>query len=500
MNDVQILDPADAVALIQNGATVAFAASGGGLLEPDTICQAVRRSFEDEEQPRDLTLIHALGIGDGNAKGLNAFGSPGMLSRIIGGHWSWAPSLQRLAETGAVDSHVWPAGVISTWMREIGAGRPGLITRTGIDTYVDPRETPDDLVQLISLGDKEYLWYRPIPVDVAVVRATYADRAGNLVFDREAAKLDVLAAAQAAAADNGTVIAQVEEVVDRGELDPRSVHIPGLLVDVVVPSPNQWQTYAGKYDPTLSGERRSHGIRLVETDHLAKKIIARRAAQEVRSGDTIGLGFGASAGVANVLDVTGRLDHVTVCIEQGHVGGLPESGDLFGASRNSQAILSSTDTFDMIGGGVIDVALLGMGETDRGGAINVSHLGTVVGPGGFIDIAQNAARLVFCGTFTAAGLRISATDGRLSIDNEGSIRKFVARVRAATLRTASPVCRATSVTWVTERAVFQLEGDRLTLTEIAPGVSVEADILDQMEFRPKIESLRTMDPSLFQEL
>lgn len=493
-----IFEPDDAVQSIPDDATIAFAASGGGLVEPDALCQAMRRRFERDGHPRNLTLIHALGIGDGQSRGLNAFGVPGMVRRIIGGHWSWAPPLQQLAETGAVEAHVWPAGVISTWLRELGACRPGLITKTGLDTFVDPDETPDAMVERVILGSDTYLWYRPLDVDVAIVRASRADTAGNLVFDREAAKLDVLAAAQAAAANDGTVIAQVEEVVAAGELDPRTVHVPGLLVDSVVPVVDQWQTYAGKYDPTLSGERRTIDISFPETDHLAKRVVARRAAREVRDGETIAVGFGASADVVNVLAAQGRLNRVTICIEQGHIGGVPEAGDLFGAARNSQAILSSTDTFDMISGGVLDLALLGMGETDVSGAINVSHLGSVVGPGGFIDIAQNAGRLVFCATFTTKGLRLSLANGGLCIDSEGHIQKFVNVVQAATLRTASPVCRATSVTWVTERAVLEFVDGRIELTEVAPGVSVNDDILAHMGFAPRVTSPRTMDASLFQ--
>ena len=492
-----ILDPDDAVRLIPDGATIAFAASGGGLVEPDGLCQAIRRRYEHCEQPRDLTLIHALGIGDGETKGLNAFGSPGMVRRIIGGHWSWAPPLQRLAESGAVEAHVWPAGVISTWLRELGARRPGLITRTGLDTFVDPNETPDALVERVILGGRAYLWFRPIEVNVAIVRASRADTEGNLVFDREAAKLDVLAAALAASAGDGTVIAQVQEVVEVGALDPRTVHVPGLLVDVVVPIAEQWQTYAARYDPALSGESRAAQISLTETDDLAKRIVARRAAQEIRKGETIAVGFGASAEVVNVLAAQGRLDDVTICIEQGHIGGVPEAGDLFGAARNSRAILASTDAFDMISGGVVDLALLGMGETDASGAINVSHLGALVGPGGFIDIAQNADRLVFCGTFTAKGLRLGLLDGGLCIQEEGQIHKFVSEVRAATVRTASPACRATSVTWVTERAVFEFIDGRIELTEVAPGVSISEDIAAHMGFAPRITRPQVMDAGLF---
>ena len=493
-----ILEPDDAIASIRNGATIAFAASGGGLLEPDALCQAIRRRYENTGEPRDLTLVHALGIGDGQVRGLNAFGAEGMVRSVIGGHWSWAPSLQHLAKAGHVEAHVWPAGVISAWLRELGARRPGLITQTGIDTFVDPVESPDSMVERISLDGVDHLWFRPTNIDVAIVRASRSDTAGNLVFDREAAKLDVLAAAQAATANGGAVIAQVEEVVELGDLDPRAIHVPGLLVDIVVPVANQWQTYASKYDPTLSGELRATNISLTETDHLGKRIVARRAAQEVIDGEIIALGFGASADVIGVLAAENRLDAVTICIEQGHIGGVPEAGDLFGAARNSQAILSSTDTFDIIGGGILDLALLGMGETDATGAINVSHLGTVVGPGGFIDIAQNAARLVFCGTFTAKGLHLSISDGQLRIESEGSIQKFVDAVQAASVRTASPACRATSVTWITERAVFEFTQGELELVEVAPGISIADDIIAHMGFAPRVKNPRLMNPALFE--
>ncbi len=497
MKAVPVLDADEAVAQIPDGSTIAFAASGGGILEPDALCQALGRRYVREGAPGELTLVHALGIGDGKERGLNALAEPGMVRRIIGGHWSWAPPLQELASSGAIEAHVWPAGVISTWMREIGAGRPGVVTRIGIDTFVDPRENPDDLIEVVTLGDRDYLWFKPQRIDVALIRASRADRFGNLSFDDEAAKLDVQAAALAAAADGGRVIAQVREVCEPGELDPRRVHIPGLLVDAVVVEPDQWQTYAAPADAVLSGATRAELTSVEETSNVAKRIIARRAALEVAAGDTIAVGFGASADVVNVLAQQGRLDDITICIEQGHIGGVPEAGYLFGAARNSYAIIPSTETFDMIGGGVLDVALLGMGETDRTGAVNVSHLGTVVGPGGFIDIAQNAARLVFCGTFTAKGLVLGTDANGLRIESDGEVEKFVERVQAATVRTGSPACRATEVTWVTERCVFRLIDGQLALVEYAPGVSVSDDIVAHMGFEPVMANPTVMDSSLF---
>lgn len=317
--------------------------------------------------------------------------------------------------------------------------RPGLVTATGLDTFVDPRHgggkfTPsatEDLVELLALDGREYLRYKPFPVDVAIVRGDSIDPSGNVTCSGEAAQLDALAVAQAAKACGGRVIVQVKNLLDR-PIDPRLVHIPAVLVDDVVHAPAQWQTYAGEFDPELSGDAANAGFDATDHDPI-RMLIARRAAAEVRDGDVLNVGFGVSALVVDALAEQDRLDDVTLAIEQGLIDGIPVSGDLFGAARGPKVVHSSTTQFDLFSGGLLDVSCLGMAEVDVTGAVNVSKIGGgIVGPGGFIDISQNSPRVVFCGTFTARGLDIEIVGGELVIRREGRCRS------SSTASTRSP--------------------------------------------------------------
>jgi propionate CoA-transferase len=464
-----------AVAWIPEGATIALTGSGGGVLEPHALIAALERRFLATASPRRLTLVHAFGIGDRGRRGLNALAHKGMVSSVIGGHWTWAPKLVQLAADGVIQAHSWPAGTISLLLREIGARRPGLITRTGLHTYADPRITPDDLVSVIEIDGEEYLRYRPFPVHVALVRGSEADARGNVGCCEEAAILDALAAAQAAKASGGIVIAQVKHL--RGEpVDPRDVVIPGALVDAVVVAPDQWQTYAAEYDPGLCGPSDE-----TFTPALADPIrtaVARRAALEVPDGAVLNVGFGMSAQVVDVLAEQGRLSDVVLAIEQGLFDGVPESGDLFGVARGPSARVSSTTQFDLFAGGMLDVCCLGMAQVDQTGSVNVSRFGSqLVGPGGFVDISQHARKAVFCGTFTARG---------------GTVRKLVGRVDEITFSGPFALAEGREAVYVTERAVFRLCEEGVELSEVAEGVSIERDLLPHMGFRPIIRDVRPM--------
>lgn len=496
---------ADAVAGIPDGATVALTGSGGGILEADTVLAALERRFLEHGTPRGLTVIHALGIGDRNRRGTNAFAHRGMTRRVIGGHWTWSPRMMRLAADGEIEAHAWPAGAISLLLREIGAGRPGLITRTGLHTFADPRHgggranaaARDGLVRLLELGGQEYLHYQPLRVDVALVRGTELDPLGNLGCAEEPAVLDVLAVAQAAKASGGTVIAQVKRLRE-DPLDPRDVVLPAPLLDVVVEAPGQWQTYAGEYDPALCGPDRSTHKHSSVADPV-RAAIARRAALEVPAGAVLNLGFGMSAQVVDILAEDGRLDEVTLAIEQGLFDGTPESGDLFGMSRGASARVSSTTQFDLFAMGMLDVCCLGMAQVDAAGSVNVSRFGNqIVGPGGFVDISQYARRAVFCGTFTTKGLRVDVYDGGIRIRTEGSVDKFVPAVEEITYSGPFAVAEGREAVYVTERAVFRLRFDGLELTEVADGVSIDRDILPHMGFRPIIRDVRPMPAEVFQ--
>ncbi|MFC0447604.1 CoA-transferase [Rhodococcus jostii] len=493
-----------AVSDIAPGSTIALTGSGGGILEADTVLQALEECFLATGSPRDLTIVHALGIGDRVRRGTNHLAHKGMVKRVIGGHWTWSPTMIDLVRNDEIEAYAWPGGAISQLLREIGARRPGLITATGLDTFVDPRHgggkfTPsatEDLVELLTLDGREYLRYKPFPVDVAIVRGDSIDPSGNVTCSGEAAQLDALAVAQAAKASGGRVIVQVKNLLDR-PIDPRLVHIPAVLIDDVVHAPNQWQTYAGEFDPELSGDAANSGFGAADHDPI-RMLIARRAAAEVRDGDVLNVGFGVSALVVDALAEQDRLDDITLAIEQGLIDGIPVSGDLFGAARGPKVVHSSITQFDLFSGGMLDVSCLGMAEVDATGAVNVSKIGGgIVGPGGFIDISQNSPRAVFCGTFTARGLDVEIVGGELVIRREGSVPKFVDRVDQVTYSGALAVREGREAVYVTERAVFVLTRDGLELAEIAPGIDVDRDILPHMGFRPIIKNPRLMDAGLF---
>jgi propionate CoA-transferase len=488
-----------AASLIPSNATVAVTGSGGGVLEPAELFRAVRQRFDATGEPHGLTVVHALGIGHHTGRGLELWADPRLVRRVIGGHWSWSPTMQGLAADGSIEAYAWPSGVISLLLREIGARRPGLFTRTGLATFVDPRHgggrcnpaTVENLVDLVQVDGHEYLHYRAFPVDVGVIRGTYADELGNVSCREEAASLDVFAVATAAKASGGRVIAQVREIVERDRMDPRAVDVPGSLVDCVVVAPDQWQSYGARHDPAAAGLTRSwdgsadEQARQWSALPVHRSLIAGRAAAQSRPGDRINVGFGISADVVTALGARGALTDVQLLIEQGAIGGSPLGGDLFGVSRNFDALLPSTSQFDLFSSGVLDRAFLGMAEVDASGSVNVSMVGgRLVGPGGFIDISQYARDVVFCGTFTTRGLELAVEGDKLYIAREGEIRKFVAKLAHTTYSGPFAVRERRTATYVTERATFVLRPDGIELTEIVAGVDLHRDVLAHMDFTP----------------
>ena len=458
---------------------------------------------------RDLTLVHSLGLGDRGALGTNRFAHEGLVRRVIAAHFTWSPRMQQLIADERIEAYCFPGGVIQHLLREIGAGRPGLFTHSGLGTFVDPRQqggrcnarSRDTLVQLIQVDGREVLHYRPFRVDVGIVRGTYADTRGNISPEEEAIDMDIHSIALAAHNSGGRVLAQVREVVEAGRLPPRHVRIPGILVNAIVTAPDQAQFYGRDYDLTVSGQQRgaTGDVRAEVPTKLERRIIARRAARELVPGASLNFGFGIPGGIFGVVAEQGLGGDLWMSVEQGVHNGEMLDGALFGAARNADAILPSIEQFDYYSGGGVDIAFLGMGEADADGNVNVSHLaGALIGPGGFIEIAQNARTVVFCGTFDAQGSKVSFADGALRVLQPGAVRKFVSRVGRITFSGEVARTRGQQVLYVTERAVFRLQPDGLELVEVAPGIDVARDILPGMGFVPRVSpALRPMPLDVF---
>ena len=478
---------------------------------PQEFSVGIEESFLKSGHPRDLTIMFSAGIGDGTDRlGLNKLGHEGLLKRIIGGHWGLIPKLQRLVFENKVEGYNLPLGTISLLFREIAGHRPGVITKVGLKTFVDPRleggkmneRSKEDLVELMHIDGEEWLRYKSFPLNVALIRATYCDEDGNATMEKEAATLDSLSIAQAAKNSGGIVLLQVEKVVQNGTLDPRKVKIPGIYVDgIVVSRPeNHWQTYEAPYNPALSGEVKVPVDSIAPMPLNPRKVVCRRAAMELDPKAIINLGIGMPEGIANVANEEG-LPGLKLTVEAGGIGGVPMAGTAFGTCTNPDAIIDQPYQFDFYDGGGLDQAFLGLAECDKDGNINVSRFGPkIAGCGGFINITQTAPVVVYCGTFTASGLKESFADGKLTIVQEGKIKKFKENVEQITFSAQYAHEVGQKVMYVTERAVFELLEGKLTLTEIAPGVDLQKDILDQMEFMPAIsENLKEMDARLFRE-
>lgn len=510
MKKVRVISAEEAALMVQDGDTV----TTGGFLVcgcPETLSKAIERRFLDTGHPRDLTLFFAAGQGYRNGTGGDHYGHEGLVKRVIGGHWDRAAKLGEMALNNQIEAYNLPQGVISHMYRDIAAHKLGTLTHVGLYTFVDPRNgggklntrTTEGLVKLVQIEGEERLLYKSFPIQVCLLRASFCDEYGNCTVHHEIGPIDVTAQAQAAKNSGGKVIVQVERVVQGGSLDPKLVKIPGIYVDAVVigtPEDNM-QTLGLPYDGAVTGEYRIPVDAIAPIPLDAKKIIGRRAAMELPRDAVVNLGTGTPEKVANVAAEEGISDSMTLTVEAGSIAGVPYGGIQFGASANAMAILEHNVQFDFYQGGGLDVAFLGLAETAPNGDLNVSKFGVrLSGAGGFIDITQNAKKVVYCGTFTAKGLKTKCEDGKLMILQEGSKKKFVNEVEHITFSGIYANKVHQPVLYVTERAVFELRPEGVTLIEIAPGIDLQTQILDQMEFRPQIAAdLKLMDARIFRE-
>ena len=506
----------EAARLIPDGAVVTVSSSSG-LGCPDAVLAAIGRRFESEGHPRDLTTLHPIAAGDmWGIGGVDHLAKPGCLARILAGSYPSGPSkaeppaIWRMVSGNHIPAYNIPSGILFDMHREAAAKRPGVLTKIGMDTFADPQRegcamnakaAAAPIVSRVEFAGEDWLFFPAITPSVAVIRATTADERGNLSYEHEGGYLGPLDQALSVRNNGGLVIAQVKRLAKAGTLKPQQVFVPGILVDAIVVAPEQMQTTQTLYDPAISGEIFRPLSTFEIPEFNVSKAVARRVAQELREGDAVNIGFGVSANVPRILIEEGQHGAVTWVIEQGAVGGVPLLDFQFGCAANAEAIMPSPYQFTYFQGAGFDCSLLSFLEIDRRGSVNVSKLGlrphVTAGAGGFVDITARARKVVFSGFFTAgAGLAIE--NGRLRIEREGKVAKLVEEVEQVSFSGARAVAQGQDIAYVTERCVMKLTPEGVTVTEIAPGIDLQRDILAQAKFALRVsDGLKTMDTALF---
>lgn len=507
----KIITAQEAANLIEDGAFVACTTNGlGGV--PEDLLAGIEERFKKENHPQNITFANACGLGNTQeGRGLDHLAYEGLIKRLVSGHTGLAPNMAAFAAEGKTEAYMLPQGVMTHLYRSTASKGPGVITKVGLKTYVDPRlegakvndATTKDYIRVVEMNGEEYLHYPNLPVNVALLRGTTADIDGNITDEEEPTEFESLPLATAVKNNGGIVIAQVKNIAEAHSLNARDVRVPGALIDYIVVNENpeyHYQTMITEYDPVFSGEMRKPLDAIEPMPLNARKIIARRAAMEVEPDSLVNLGIGMPSGIANVAAEEGVSNEMTLTLELGAFGGIPAGGLDFGAAYNANAYVPHESMFDFYDGGGLDAAFLGAAQFDRHGNVNVSKFGsTITGPGGFINISQSSKKVIFMGTFTVGG-KAGAADNELVITKDGKGMKIVNEVEQVTFSGEYASEMNIPTLFITERGVFDIVDGSLRLIEIAPGIDLEKDILDWMEFRPVIdENLKPMDASIFAE-
>ena len=507
---MKVISAKEAVAKIKDrSSVVATGFVGSGFAE--YILETIEQEFLATGTPKDLTVIWDAALGNGRGMGVDHLGHKGLIKEAITCHLNMNPKLQKMIGDNEIPAQMLPLGAVAQLYREMGAGKPGLFSKIGLGTFVDPRieggkcnaKSTKDYVKVVEVEGEEYLFYKAFPMDVAIIRGTSVDQKGNLTCEKECVISDMMVAARAVKRNGGIVIAQVERVVANGSLNARDVIVPGIMIDYVVVAPleKHKQTAATAYNPAWAQEYRVQLDSLEALPLDERKIIARRAAMEIKENSIINLGFGMPEGLASVAAEEGFAEAITMTVECGHIGGVPASGLDFGGCYNPDYVVDMVRQFEWYEGGSLDAAFLGAAEVDQYGNANVTKFGRIVGPGGFINIAHTAKSVCYCGTFTAGGLEIAVEDGKLRIVNEGKAKKYIADVEQISFSAKYALKEKQKIKYITERAVFDLTLDGIVLTEIAPGIDLKTQVLDQVVgFELKVSpDLKLMDERIFRD-
>ena len=499
---------ADAAAALIKDDDFVIVGGNGGTGTPEAVIEAVERRFLASQGPYGITLFHITGVGATTEHGMCHFAHTGLVKRVFGGHYGLQVPFMALIDGNHIEAYNFPQGVMTSLCRAMAAGQPGVLTHVGLETYMDPRlgggrmndRTTENLVEVVNLLDREWLFYRaPGAPCVALLRGTTADEDGYVSMEHEATTREDISIAQAVHNAGGIVICQVKRLARRGSLHPQMVKIPGFLIDYLVLEPEQMQTFGTVFDPSRCGETRAPTSAIIPDPMSERRIMARRAAMELRPGDVVNLGVGVSAMIPNVAAEEGIEDLITLTVEAGVIGGVPGHAREFGTAINPRAIIDQGYQFDFYDGGGLSCAFLSFAQVDRHGNVNVTRFGNRYdGAGGFINITQNTKHLVFSGSLTGGEFDIGVADGALAIRRDGRFDKFVPEVDQISFSGQLARARGQHVTFITDRAVLEMAADGLVLTEIAPGARLREDVLDRIGFEVRVSpTLRTMDARIF---